>query len=187
MASARSSWVVFALAGLVSGLISGLSVILRPIGVVAPGLLFGAALGHAIHMRITSLSYGQRAMLMAGSTCGYFAAIVAALAATRLPGFNNGLLYGACAGAIGGGIGAMIVATSLLFIAPLLSPPRTLLNMTLAGACFGAIFMLCGVYISDHTALGHPFDDIVAFPVWQTGVASVVPFCKRCSTADSAA
>lgn len=183
----RPPFVVFTVAGLFSGICSGLSVILQPLGIIAPGLLFGAAIGHSLNSSMTRLLPRQRIALIVASTGAYFTAMGATLLSARLPGFDNGLLYSAFAGAIGGGAGALIVATSLTVIAPILSPPRMLIIVTLAGACFGAIFMFCGVYISDHTALGHPVDDIVSFTLWQTGVASVMPFCQRCSPADKAA
>jgi len=110
--------------------------------------------------------------------------MVASMLSVRLPGFDNGLLHGACAGAIGGGVGAMVVAAVLALIVPMLSPFRVVLIVPLAGACFGALFMFCGIYLSDHTPLGHPFDDIVAFPLWQTGVAASIPFCLRSSSTD---
>ncbi|NQV25591.1 MAG: hypothetical protein HQ518_14620 [Rhodopirellula sp.] len=185
MIKAHLPFIVFAVAGLVSGLLSGLLVILQPLGIIAPGLLFGAALGHSFNASITPISLRQRAALNITSTFAFWCAIVATLLSARLPGFGNGFLYGAFAGAIGGGVGAMIVAIALVVIVPMLSRRRTLIIVTVAGACFGAIFVLCGVYISDYTTFGHPFDNIVSFPLWQTGVAAVVPFCKRCSTTES--
>lgn len=181
MINSKPPFVVFPLAGLCSGLCSGLSVILPPFGIIAPGLLFGGAIAHSFHTSITRLSLHQRTTLVVASTGGYFGAIVASLLSVRLPGFDNGLLCSSFAGAIAGGVGSVVVATSLSVMIPILSPPRTLLIVTVAGTFFGAVFMSCSVYISDYTTFGHPFDDILSFPLWQTGVASVIPFCKRCT------
>ena len=178
MNNIHSPVIVFSVAGFCSGLCSGLSVILQPLGIIVPGILFGAALSHATHTSLTSLSSGQRATLIVVSTGGYFSAIVASLLSMRLPGFDNGLLYSSFAGAIAGGIGALVVAGSLVVVIPELSTVVTLFIVTFAGAVLGSIFMLCSIYVSDHTSFGHPFDDIVSFSLWQMGVASVIPFCR---------
>lgn len=180
MVNARSSFVLFLFAGLISGLFSGISVVLPLLGLLAPGFFFGAAIGYSLHATITRLSPWQHAALLLTSGVGYFAAAVACLFSTRLPGINNGLPSSAFAGAIGGGVGALIVACSLAVVASgVLSPLRTVVIVTLAGSLFGAIFLFCGVYISDRTAFGHPWDDVVTFPLWQSGVASVIPFCRH--------
>lgn len=179
MKNTRLPFVVFPLAGLCSGVCSGVSVIVPPLGIIAPGILFGLALAHSLGTSVTRLTTGQRIAIIAGSCVGYVVAIVAGLLSARIPGFNNGLVYSACAGAISGGIGAMIVATSVVFATPATSRVRTLLIVPVTGALFGAGFMLITIYISDHTPFGHPFDDIVSFPFWQTGVASVFPACQQ--------
>jgi len=186
MINTRLPFVAFPVAGLCSGICSGLSVILQPLGIIAPGIFFGLALAYSFETSVMRISSGQRKTIIVASTGGYIIAIVASLLSARLPGFDNGLLYGMYAGTIAGGIGAMIVATSLAVTISTLAPIRTLFIVTLAGALFGAGFMFCGIYISDHTSIGHPFDDIVSFPLWQTGVASFIPLCNRTSASEIA-
>jgi hypothetical protein len=179
-------FLTFPLAGLCYGICSGFSVILQPLGIIAPGIFFGLALVYSFDASVTLLSAGKRATIIAASTCGYIIAIVASLLSARLPGFDNGLLYGVYAGTIAGGVGAIVVATSLAVVVSALSPVRTLLIVTLAGSIFGAGFMYVGIYISDRTPFGHPFDDFVSFPLWHAGVASVVPLRTRSSNAQNA-
>ncbi len=177
---------VFPIAGLCSGVCSGISVVVPPLGVFVPGILFGFALTYSLNTSVTRLTTGQQAAIIAASSTGFIAAIIACLLSARLPGFDNGLLYSTYAGAIAGTTGAMIVAVGILFTISSMSLIRTLLFVPVAGALFGAAFMFVGVYISDHTPFGHPFDDLVSFPLWQTGVASVVPACQRLSAVEIA-
>lgn len=178
MNNLRPSTVVFPVAGLCSGLCSGISVVLQPLGIIAPGIFFGLALAHSMDTSVTRLSTGQRFSIIAVSTGGYIIAGVACLMCTRLPEVDSWLLRNALPGTIAGAIGAMIVATSFAFTISAISPVRTLLIVPAAGALLGAGFMVLSVYISDCTSFGHPYDDIVSFPLWQIGVASVIPFCR---------
>ncbi len=186
MKSTRLAFFVFPVAGLCSGVCSGISVVVPPLGIFVPGILFGLALTHSLDTTVTRLTTGQRAAIIAASSIGFIAAIITCLLSARLPGFDNVLLYSTYAGAIAGGTGAVIVAAGILFTISEMSLMRTLLLVPAAGALFGAGFMFLGVYISDHTSFGHPFDDLVSFPLWQTGVASVFPACQRLSAVEIA-
>ena len=174
MNNMRPSLVVFP----VAGLCSGISVVLQPLGIIAPGIFFGLALAHSMDASVTRLSTGQRLSIIAASTSGYILAGVACLLCARLPEVDSWLLRTALPGTIAGAIGALTVATSFAFTISAMSPLRTLLIVPLAGALLGAGFMVLNVYISDCTSFGHPYGDILSFPLWQIGVASVIPFCR---------
>lgn len=178
MNNIRPSLVVFPVAGLCSGICSGISVVLQPLGIIAPGIFFGLALAHSINASVTRLSTGQRFSIVTVSTGGYILAGVACLLCARLPEVDSWLFQSALAGIIAGTIGAMTVATSFAFTISAMSLVRTLLIVPVAGALLGAGFMILQVYLSDFTSFGHPYDDIVSFPLWQIGVASVIPFCR---------
>ncbi len=184
MTNTRLSLVIFPVAGLCSGICSGISVIIPPLSIIAPGIFFGLALAHSLHASVTRLTPSQQIVIVASSSFGYLLAIIVlaiivGLLSARLPGFGNGLLSSAIAGTIAGGTGALIIAASVAFTISAMSPMRTLLIVPMTGALLGAGFLFFGVYISDRTAFGHPFDDIITFPLWQTGVASVFPACRR--------
>ncbi len=170
---------VFARTGLASGLCSGFSVLLPPLAVLLPGAIFGVAISQSIDGSIESLRRDSKVSLVGCSTVAYIAAIVAALLSMRLTGFDNGLLSTAIAGAIAGGVGALLVALSIYVEVSRLHSRRMVLFVTLSGAVLGALVLLIGVYISDHTRFGHPFDDLVVYPLWQAGVAAAIPVFRR--------
>jgi len=72
-----------------------------------------------------------------------------------------------------------MVAIALVLSVEALRSFATIIAVSAAGAIFGSLFVIVGVYISDHTTGGHPLDDIVSFPLWQTGVALVIPWFRR--------
>ena len=178
MKNTLRSVAVFPVAGFVSGLCSGLTVIVQPLGAILPGVIFGAAISHAVHTSMKPLSSSQRSLLIVGSTVAYVVSIVVSLLSVRLPGFDNDFLSGAISGAIAGAAGAFVVALSLVVVVEDLRSEYMVCAVAFTGAVFGSLFVVVGVYISDHTAVGQPFDDIVAFPLWQVGVASAIPLFR---------
>lgn len=167
--------ITFPVAGLVSGICSGLSSIVSPLGFLSPGVIFGIAISYAIHTTLKPLSFAQRCSLVGGSTFAHMIAIVVSLLSVRLPGFDNGFVSGALSGAIAGMAGGLGFATSLVVVVQELRSASTVLAVTLAGTVFGSLFIIVGVYIADYTAAGYPISYIVSFPLWQVGVASVIP------------
>lgn len=165
---------VFATSGFIAGLCSGATVILRPLGVVSPGVFFGLALTYAITRSIQPLRIATRISLVACSTLAHLLAICAALLSMRLPGIGNGILSSAISGGLAGWVGATAVGFSIFVLVPRLRSMLMLGIVMLAGAIFGTLFGAVGVYISDHTTLGHPFDDLVIYPLWHTGVAASI-------------
>jgi hypothetical protein len=122
MARTRNSIVVFSLAGFVSGLASGASVLLPPLSMVAPGLLFGIAISHSFHATASVLSSTQRIRLIVASTIAFLIAIVATMLSSRLPGFDNGLFYSAIAGGLGGTAGAFVLTLAIVLLVQEMSP-----------------------------------------------------------------
>lgn len=177
MINHRQALATFFTAGLQSGICSSAALIVPAAGLwVIPGICFGMALVHACDSSLTRLSKVQRQVLVVASTVAYFASVVTSLLWPRLLGLDNSPVSSAQSGALAGGVGALIVAITLAVLVPALSSPRAVLAVTLTGAGWGVISILVGVCINEYTTF-----DILAylliFPLWQTGVASVIPLC----------
>lgn len=178
MNNVPSPFLVFPLAGLCSGLLSGLSGF--PLVIIVPGVLFGAAIGHAFHLSVSPLSPGQRVMLIVASTVGYISAIVAGGLSGRLPDFGSDFLEYLYRGTIGGGVGALVVACSLAAVIRELSSLHTLYVVTFTGAVSGACVVVCIGTMADYSATEVLFAFLGFFSLWQTGVAWVMPTCLYC-------
>ena len=166
---------IFILIALASGVCSGVSVIVRPLGIVVPGLCFGLALCFALRLSGVPLGLGRAAILIATVTLGYLAAFVTCLLSMRLPGWtNSGFISGCLTGTIAGGTGAAIVALSLAFVVPRLRSTAPFVLTSVTGAVFGAVLDNVGTLISDCKSLGHPIDDLITFPIWQVAVAIAI-------------
>lgn len=184
MINQRQAFATFFAAGLQSGICSSAALIVPAAGLfLIPGICFGMALAHACNSSLTRLSTIQRQVLVVASTVAYFASVVTSLLSPRLLGLNNGPASSAQSGALAGGVGAFIVAIALAALVPALSSPRAVLAVTLTGAGCGVISILVGVCINEYTTF-----DILAyvllFPLWQTGVASVIPLCSSTAIPD---
>ncbi|WP_146118852.1 hypothetical protein [Blastopirellula marina] len=177
MLNHRLCYVIFPIFGFCAGICSGLSTIPPGWGVIAPGFFFGLALAFSWEACATRLAWYQGTAIVIGSTVGFVAAEITSILSYRFFDLGNGMLAGLHYGAVGGYAGGLIVAATLALVIPNFSIARTLLLVPFTGMFFGVIFVFCGIYISDHTPWGHPFDDLVTFPLWQTGVAAVIPFC----------
>lgn len=167
---------IFVYCALTSGLASELSVVLKPLGVIAPGILFGLALCYAVSViseRSTTIS---QTMIVVASTISYLVAEIVGVSSARLPGFNNGYVYGGIAGALAGFMGSLGVASALAYCENSLRSIGQVALTSLTGMVAGIAFTTVGVYISDSTPLGHPFDDFLTFPLWQVSVATAISF-----------
>lgn len=173
-----SPYWIFPGAGFLSGVASGISVALPPLGLFCPPIFFGIAITQALHRTLTPVTFWQRMALIGISVLAFALAMIGAILAIRLPGFDNGIFGGACSGAIGGGIGSFLIALGLILIVEDSKPLASLPVMTLAGMVCGALFAIVGVMISDNPADSHPLDDLIVFPLWQMGVASTIPMFR---------
>lgn len=163
------------MSGLASGLLSGLSVVVPGLVVFVPGFLFGGALCFAIQKSLTPIAVGQQLVLIVVSGVAYFLAEIGGLFfGAYLLGVDNGLFGGAIVGAISGCIGATLLVFPLITFVEESQPELTLLLTPFVGAILGSAFMVIGIFISDHTPIGHPWDDFLVFPMWQGGVAATM-------------
>lgn len=179
MKGSPSTYPTFLVVGLLSGIASGVSVAIPPLGLFCPPVFFGVAICCAFHATQTPISFWQCVLLICVSVVAFFAAVIGAMLAVRLPGFDNGFLGGGRSGAIAGGIGSFLIALGLIVIVEDSKPVASLPIMTLAGSVLGVVFAALGIALSDHPACGHPLDDLVIFPIWQAGVALTIPLFRR--------
>lgn len=183
MNNTTSPCVKFTTAGFVSGWVSGVFATMPPLGLFLPGILFGVAISCAVDKSLMPLSFRQRTALVVSSITAYFVAIVVSPLPMSFPGFGNGFFSGGCSGAIAGGVGALIVAISLVVVVQVLRSISMVIVVSFAGALFGSLYVIVGVYISDHLDFepleSIPWGFLVTFPLWQTGVASVIPLFRR--------
>ncbi len=173
MNDARSQFILFPLAGLWSGLLSGLCGF--PLVLFAPGAIFGAVIGQAIHRSVSPLSLGARLRLIAASTGGYFSAIVLVCLCVRISSGDSPPGTAVVIGAFSGGFGSLMLAAGLVAATRQLSPPRSLGIITSTGVVLGAAF----THSIDFLDLPQPLGVILIFQAWQTGVAAVIPLCLR--------
>jgi len=159
----------FAAIGAFSGFCSGVLVAIPPLGLIVPGLSFGLAIVLAIPRKLTAW---KSCTIIILSCVGYWTAIFASLLCVRIFG-STGLSTELTLGAISGGVGSAVVAISLVSMKEFRCS-RILIPVISSGAIAGALFVVLGIYISDHTALGHPADDLICFPIWHAAVAAAV-------------
>ncbi|WP_146118929.1 hypothetical protein [Blastopirellula marina] len=175
MKSTDDPWVIFPFFGFASGIASGMSVLVPGLGLIAPGVLLGIALMCGFEGSGTRLSWGQRMALVIGTTIGYIAAMLTGIVIYRAHDLGNGFHAAMVHAGFAGGAGGLIVSATLALAVPSLAAFRVISIVTVAGGLFGVPFGYLAVYIADHTAAGHPWDDFVAFTIWQVGVAGAVP------------
>ncbi|TWT42781.1 hypothetical protein KOR42_46360 [Thalassoglobus neptunius] len=166
---------IFVMCGLASGLLSCLSFVVPGLVVFIPGFLFGGAICFAIQKSLTPIAVWQQLVLIVVSGVAYFlAGIGGVFFGMNLLGVDNGLFGGAIVGAISGCIGATLLVFPLITFVEESQPELTLLLTPLVGTILGSAFIVIGVFIADHTSIGHPWGFFFVFPLWQGGVAATI-------------
>ncbi len=164
------TFLTFAVLGGVAGLASGAATVLRPLGLILPGGLFGIAMCCALRVLRYPTTRGICVTIVLAAQSAYWVAVVVCIWVMRF-GSTLGWLTGATAGFLGGGAGAFVVSVSVAQIEHDQVSGRSLAQCALVGGALGAVCTEVGVYLSDHDSFGHPIDDFVTFFVWQVGVA----------------